>query len=82
MQQGSPAPVVTMQADAPKRFHAACDNKGATIMFVKANYGHVFGGYNPLSWISDFCYTDTAEAYLFSVSDGKDRKPIRCPIRR
>lgn len=51
-------------------------------MFVKANFGYIFGGYNPLSWLSDFTYTQTNEAYLFSVTDGKSRKPIRCPIKK
>jgi hypothetical protein len=50
-------------------------------MFIKANHGYIFGGYNPMSWICDFSYTDTEDAYLFSVSDGKDRKPVRCPVR-
>lgn len=44
-------------------------------MFIKANHGHVFGGYNPQGWKSDFSYTDTKDAYLFSVTDGKGRKP-------
>ena len=51
-------------------------------MFVKANEGHIFGGYNPHSWVSDFSYTETAEAFLFSVTNGKGRKPIRCPVRK
>lgn len=51
-------------------------------MFVKANFGHIFGGYNPHSWLSDFSYTQTNEAYLFSVTDGKNRKPVRCPIKK
>ena len=51
-------------------------------MFVKANHGYIFGGYNPLSWMSDYSYTDTRDAYLFSVTDGKGRKPIRCPVKR
>ena len=71
-----------VQFDAPQRFHQCCDNKGATIMFVKANHGFIFGGYNPLSWMSDYSYSDTAEAYLFSVTDGKGRKPVRCPVKR
>ena len=50
-------------------------------MFVKANHGYIFGGYNPQSWLSDFSYTDSTEAYLFSVTDGKSRKPIRCPVK-
>lgn len=48
---------------------------------VKTDDGHIFGGYNPESWISDFAYTTTHEAYLFSVTDGKGRKPMKCPVR-
>lgn len=51
-------------------------------MIVKANHGHIFGGFNPQSWISDFAYTDTLKSYLFSVTDGKSRRPIRCPVRK
>jgi hypothetical protein len=51
-------------------------------MFVKANYGHVFGGFNPVGWKSSFEYTESEEAYLFSVTDGKDREPIKCEIKR
>mmetsp|Transcript_23766 Transcript_23766/g.16822 ORF Transcript_23766/g.16822 Transcript_23766/m.16822 type:complete len:126 (+) Transcript_23766:377-754(+) len=51
-------------------------------MFVKANHGHIFGGYNSVSWMSDFSYTNSADCYLFSVTDGKGRAPIRCPIRK
>ena len=51
-------------------------------MFVKGNHGYIFGGYNPLSWQSDFMYTDSNDAYLFSVTDGKGRKPVRCAIRK
>lgn len=48
---------------------------------IKANQGHIFGGYNPVSWISDFTYTESDEAFLFSVTDGQGRKPIKCPIK-
>lgn len=50
-------------------------------MLIKANHGYIFGGYNPLSWVCDFAYTDCKDAYLFSITDGKGRKPVRCPIR-
>ena len=50
-------------------------------MFVKANHGYIFGGYNPESWVSDFSYTKTAHSYLFSVTDGMGRKPVKLPIR-
>lgn len=50
-------------------------------MLIKANQGHIFGGYNPVSWSNDFSYSETNEAYLFSVTDGQGRKPVCCPIK-
>ena len=50
-------------------------------MLVKANQGHIFGGYNPVSWQSDFSYSETSDSYLFSVTDGQGRKPIKCPVK-
>lgn len=66
---------------APQRFHSLCDNKGATLIFVKASGGYVFGGYNPVGWESDFKYSPTQDAYLFSVTDGRGRQTMRCPIK-
>jgi len=68
--------------NAPKRFHECCDNQGPTILLVKANYGHIFGGYNATSWMSDFSYSNAPDCYLFSITDGKGRGPIKCPIRK
>ena len=65
----------------PQRFHENCDDKGPTILLVKANGGHIFGGFNPVGWKSDFCYTPTEDAYLFSVTDGQGRKPVKCPVK-
>jgi hypothetical protein len=31
--------------------------------------------------MSEFMYSECDDAYLFSVTDGKDRKPIKCPIK-
>ena len=73
---------VAFQLNAPKRFHENCDNQGPTLMIVKTNSGHIFGGYNPVSWVSDFTYSATENAYLFSLTDGKSRPPMKCPIRK
>lgn len=81
--------VVKMQQEATpdtvptgaQRFHIKCDNRGPTLMIVKANEGYVFGGFNPTSWVSEFQYSECDDAYLFSITDGKGRKPIKCPIR-
>ena len=50
-------------------------------MLIKLGDGHIFGGYNPTSWINEFIYVETTDAFLFSVSDGKGRKPVRCPVK-
>ena len=34
-----------------------------------------------MSWINDFCYSESGDAYLFSVTDGQGRKPVRCPVK-
>lgn len=66
----------------PKTFHEKCDNRGPTIILVKLDDNHIFGGFNPLSWINEFMYNQTEDSFLFSVSDGKYRKPVKCPIKK
>ena len=50
-------------------------------MIVKANEGYIFGGFAPTSWVSEFLYSECDDAYLFSITDGKGRKAIKCPIK-
>ena len=50
-------------------------------MFVKTTGGYIFGGYNPVSWESEFKYSPTTDAYLFSVTNGGGRQPMRCPVK-
>jgi len=66
----------------PKTFHEKCDNKGPTLTLVKLEDGHIFGGFNPLSWINEFMYNHTEDSFLFSISDGKYRKPMKCLIKK
>ena len=56
-----------VEQPSAQAFHQACDNQGPTLTFVLANGGYVFGGYNPVSWLSDFMYTESVESYLFQV---------------
>ena len=62
-------------------FHRKCDNEGPTLMIVKTNTGHIFGGYNPTSWVSQFTYTGAKDAFVFSLTDGKGRPPYKCGLR-
>ena len=61
-------------------FHKKCDNKGPTLTIVKTVDGHIFGGYNPRSWISQSMYNECDNSFIFSLSDGKSIKPIKCPL--
>ncbi|CAI2385495.1 unnamed protein product [Moneuplotes crassus] len=73
---------LTRDGQSPFEFHEKCDNKGQTIMIIKTLNGHIFGGYNPTSWISEYVYSQCEDAFLFSLTDGKGRKCIKCPIER
>ena len=66
----------------PEIFHKRCDDKGATVLLVSANGGHVFGAFNPTSWQNSYCYSECDEAFLFALQEptGK-RKPFKCPVK-
>ena len=67
---------------SPEIFHKRCDNKGATLILVSANKGHVFGAFNPTSWVSQYCYSECDEAFLFSLQEPtNERKAFKCPLR-
>lgn len=67
---------------SPENFHRLCDSKGPTLILVKTSDNYVFGGYNPLSWINENMYNETEDAFIFSVSDGKYRRPLKCPVKK
>jgi len=50
---------------------------------VKTTTGFIFGGYNPVSWLPEYCYSDAEDAFLFSVAaPGLKRPPFKCPVRK
>ena len=63
------------------KFHKNCDNKGPTLTIVKTVDGHIFGGYNPRSWVSESMYNECDNSFIFSLSDGKNIKPVKCPLK-
>ena len=48
---------------------------------VKTVDGHIFGGYNPRSWVSESMYIECDNSFIFSLSDGKTIKPVKCPLK-
>jgi hypothetical protein len=61
-------------------FHQLCDNKGPTLMFIKTSTGHIFGSFNSLYFKSISKYELSYDNFLFSISDGRLRRPMRCKI--
>ena len=61
-------------------FHKLCDNKGPTLMFIKTATGHIFGAFNSLSFKSESKYELSYNNFLFSITDGRLRRPMRCKI--
>lgn len=43
---------------------------------------YIFGAFNPYSWIEDNVYLNAPEAFIFSVTDGKGRKPYKFPVKQ
>ncbi len=67
---------------SPEIFHKRCDNQGATLILVHANGGYVFGAFNPTSWVNQYCYSESEEAFLFSlVEPTRKRKPFKCRVK-
>ena len=52
---------------AAAKFHALCDNKGATLSLIKTTAGHTFGGYTTISWDTSEAYKNDTQSFLFSV---------------
>ncbi len=50
-----------------KTFHILCDNKGPTVMLVKANKYYIFGAFCPLSFMAENLYTESDDAFIFSL---------------
>ncbi|CDW81182.1 UNKNOWN [Stylonychia lemnae] len=56
-------------------FNQSCANRGPSLIIVKSNRGFVFGGYNPLSWSSDYYTKGQEAAYIFSVDNNAVLRP-------
>jgi len=63
------------------KFHALCDGKGPTVVLVKLTNKHVFGAYTKESWGRGGRLVRDDTAFVFSLSDGASRGPLKCPIR-
>ena len=73
---------VSKDGASPVTFHEKCDNKGPTLTIVKTDTGHIFGGFNPISYISEPMYNECEDSFIFSLSNGEEIRPVKCPVKR
>ena len=67
---------ITLLYDATKDgwnaadFHAACDNKGATVTLAKSSTGSdYFGGFADVSWASTNTFAHSTRSFLFTLEE-------------
>lgn len=58
-------------------FHQAVDGRGSGLVVVLGRSGVVFGGFNPLGWMSTDDYGSSNSAFLWFL---KGSKPVICPV--
>lgn len=84
--QFSPVPLFLVQATkdgwSAIDFHERVDGKGSAVVVALSRSGKVFGGYNPLGWMSTDDYGNSNSAFLwFRTSGGGNKEAtVKCPI--
>jgi len=63
------------------KFHALCDGKGPNVTLVRLTNKHIFGGYTKESWGQGSRLVRDDTAFLFTLTDGASRPPMKCSIR-
>ena len=64
-------------------FHAAVDGRGSAIVIAMSRSGKVFGGYNPLGWMSTDDYGNSNSAFLWfrrGGGIGRASSSVKLPI--
>lgn len=56
-------------------FHTCCDNRGPTLIVVRAN-NRIFGGYTSCSWDQYNTWMTDTKSFLFSI-DNNEKYPIK-----
>ena len=60
-----------VDGDSSSTFHSKCDNKGATISFVKTTAGKRIGGFSSIPWTTAGSYKADPEAFIFSLDSSQ-----------
>ncbi|RGB41484.1 hypothetical protein C1646_752033, partial [Rhizophagus diaphanus] len=55
---------------SPRKFHEICDNQSHTISIIKLQGSNeILGGYNPNTWVSNWCHIAEKDSFIFSFKD-------------
>ena len=68
-----------------KKFRDKIYYKGATIILIQANKGHIFGGYSPKSWTEGLeanNWISSDESFIFTLTDNKGREPLKLKVKK
>lgn len=58
-------------------FHQKMDGRGSGLVVILSRSGAVFGGFNPLGWMSTDDYGSSNAAFLWFSKGGKE---VKCPV--
>ena len=61
-------------------FHERVDGRGSAIVVAMSRSGRVFGGYNPLGWMSTDDYGNSNSAFLWFRAGGVRGAAVKLPI--
>jgi hypothetical protein len=80
----TPTPLSRFQATkdgwSAINFHNCVDGKGSAIVVALSKSGKLFGGYNPLGWMSSDDYGNSNSAFLWFLDSSGNKNAIQCPI--
>ncbi|XP_028407149.1 E3 ubiquitin-protein ligase TRIM33-like [Dendronephthya gigantea] len=62
-------------------FHRHCDNKGPTVVLVKAD-DYIFGGYTDQNWDTSCAYKYSSSSFIFSLRNKDKLPPFIANIRQ
>ena len=68
---------------SPITFHDRCDDCGSTVVILRSEGGHVFGGYTPHSWVADDGEANEHDGeadeatFIFSLTNPSNHLPVK-----
>ena len=67
----------TKDGMSAENFHNKCDKKGPTIVLIKNEKGHIFGGYSSISWESEGGNISDSNAFIFTLTNIYNTQPTK-----